>query len=68
LIDIVLSSANIDANRQKEEILSMKQKGFRQILNAEEKHLPNSAALIASIRRAVDELNTNYDSGSSGVV
>jgi patatin-related protein len=65
LVDIVLSSANIDANSQKDAILSIKQKGFRQILNAEEKHLPNSAALIATIRRAVDELNTNSDIGSS---
>lgn len=59
LVDIVLSSANFDTVSQKQAILSIKQKGFRQILNAEEKHLPNSAALIATIRRAVDELNKN---------
>jgi hypothetical protein len=65
LVDIVLSSANTNTNSQKEAILSIKQKGFRQILNAEEKHLPNSGALIAAIRRAVDEFNTNSDIGSS---
>ena len=65
LVDIVLSSANIDANSHKEAILSIKKKGFRQILDAEEKHLPNSVALIAAIRRAVDELNTSFDVGSS---
>ena len=57
LVDIVLSSASIDANSHKEAILSIKKKGFRQILDAEEKHLPNSVALIAAIRRAVDELD-----------
>jgi hypothetical protein len=65
LVDIVLSSANIDTNSHREAVLSIKQKGFRQILNAEEKYLPNSGALIAAIRRAVDELNTNSDNGSS---
>jgi hypothetical protein len=65
LVDIVLSSANIDTNSHRAAVLSIKQKGFRQILNAEEKDLPNSGALIAAIRRAADELNTNSDTGSS---
>jgi hypothetical protein len=34
LIDIVLGSANIDTNGQKDAILAIKQKGLRLILNA----------------------------------
>jgi patatin-related protein len=61
LIDIVLSSANIDTGTRRQAVLSIKQKGFRRILNAEAQHLPNSAALIATLRHAVEALSGDSD-------
>ncbi|MGO9357731.1 MAG: patatin-like protein [Xanthobacteraceae bacterium] len=63
LIDIVLSAANIDAGRRRDVVLAIKQKGFRRILDAEEKHLANSAALVAALRGAVDALTAEGDGG-----
>jgi patatin-related protein len=62
LVDIVLSAAKMDTGSRRQAILAIKQKGFRRILDAEEPHLPNNAALIATLRHAVDALSE--DSGS----
>jgi patatin-related protein len=53
LIDIVCNSARLDMNGERDAILALKKRGFTRILDAEEKHLPNSAALIADLRRAI---------------
>lgn len=50
LVDIVCNSARLDMNGQRSTILALKKRGFMQILDAEEKHLPNSTALIAALR------------------
>jgi hypothetical protein len=65
LVDIVLSAANVDASRRKDVVLAIKQKGFRRILDAEEKHLPNSAALVAALRRAVEALTAEGGGGGA---
>jgi patatin-related protein len=56
LIDIVCNSARLDINGEKDTILALKKRGFARILDAEEKHLPNSAALIADLRGAIADL------------
>ena len=38
------------ASEERKEMLALKRRGFLTILDAEEKHLPNSAALIAALR------------------
>ncbi|MGP0088369.1 MAG: patatin-like protein [Xanthobacteraceae bacterium] len=53
LIDIVCNSARLDMNCEPDAILALKKRGFMRILEAEEKHLPNSAALIAALRRSI---------------
>lgn len=53
LIDIVCNSAGLDTERQRDFILALKLRGFRKIVAAEEKALPNSAALIAQLRRSI---------------
>ncbi|MGD9883193.1 patatin-like protein [Reyranella sp.] len=56
LVDIVCDSAGIDVHRRDSPAWAWKKKGFRTILDAEESHLPNSAALVAALRKSVDEL------------
>jgi hypothetical protein len=56
LFDIVCNSAEIDLDRQGDAILALKKNGFLRILEAEEKHLPMSAGLIAALRRCVSAL------------
>jgi hypothetical protein len=56
LIDIVCNSARLDMNAERNAVLALKQRGFTRILDAEEKHLPNSAALIAALRRSIAQL------------
>jgi patatin-related protein len=56
LVDIVCDSAGIDAHDRNGAARMWKKKGFAMILDAEEKHLPNSAALIAGLRKSIDEL------------
>jgi len=56
LIDIVCNSAGLDVNDQSIAVLSLKKRGFTRILDAEEKHLPNSAKLIAELRKSIAEL------------
>ena len=53
LIDIVCDSAGFDDST---EVLMLKKRGFTAILNAEEKHLPHSAALVATLRRCIDAI------------
>lgn len=57
LIDIVCNCARIDRNGDQSAIRALKARGFTQILDAEEEHLPNSAALIAELRRSVAGLS-----------
>ena len=59
LIDIVCNSARLDMNGERSTILALKTRGFMQILDAEEKHLPNSAALIAALRRCIAGLGAS---------
>jgi patatin-related protein len=59
LIDIVCNSARLDMNRERASIVALKKRGFMQILDAEEKHLPNSAALIAALRRCIAGLGAS---------
>jgi len=58
LIDIVCNSAQLDMNGEPNAILALKKRGFTQILDAEEKHLPNSAALIAALRRSIAAISS----------
>ncbi len=53
LIDIVCNSARLDIEHQRNTIVALKLRGFRKILDAEEKSLPNSAGLIARLRRSI---------------
>ena len=59
LIDIVCNSAQLDSNGERNAILALKKRGFMQILDAEEKHLPNSAELIAALRRSIAGLGVS---------
>lgn len=59
LIDIVCNSARFDSSGERTAILALKKRGFMQILDAEEKHLPNSAALIAALRRCIAGLGAS---------
>jgi patatin-related protein len=56
LIDIVCDSAGFETEEELKQVLALKQRGFRTILDAEEKHLPNSGGLIAALRRCIDGL------------
>ncbi len=53
LIDIVCNSAKLDIQKQRSSIAALKLRGFTRILDAEEKFLPNSADLIAELRRSI---------------
>ena len=57
LVDIVCDSAGIAAgDKRRAAALAWKKRGFTTILDAEEEHLPNSAALIAALRQHIDTL------------
>lgn len=56
LVDIVCESARSGSGDDAPAVLAWKKKGFTRILDAEEKHLPNSADLIAALRRHVEGL------------
>ena len=56
LIDIVCNSAKLDIEQQRSSIAALKLRGFTRILDAEEKFLPNSIALIARLRRSIAAL------------
>jgi patatin-related protein len=53
LIDIVCDAAELDPVSDEIDVLALKKKAFTCILDAEEKHLPNSATLLAALRTAV---------------
>ena len=53
LIDIVRDSAAVDDGHDRIEVLRLKQKAFTLVIDAEERHLRESAALIALLRRHV---------------
>ena len=55
LIDIVCDAAGPEA-AGKIDVLALKQKAFSRILDAEEKHLGQSAELIASLRRCIADI------------
>jgi hypothetical protein len=52
---------------QRNAVLALKQRGFTRILDAEEKHLPNSAALIAALRRRIAQLGQSTPEAPAGV-
>jgi patatin-related protein len=56
LVDIVCDCAGFDVEQHKARLAAWKKKGFLGILDAEEAHLPNSGALLAALRRYIDEL------------
>jgi patatin-related protein len=58
LIDIVCNSARLDLEQKRNSILALKLRGFRRILDAEERALPNSAGLIAQLRRSIAAVET----------
>lgn len=53
LVDIVCDSAGFDPDGGR---LAWKKRGFRTILDAEEKHLPSSTALMAALRNQIDTM------------
>jgi patatin-related protein len=59
LIDIVCNCARLELSNERNLILALKKRGFTRILDAEEKHLSHSPALIAELRSAVAELESN---------
>jgi patatin-related protein len=63
LIDIVCNCARLDVRHDARTILALKQRGFTRILDAEEKHLPNSARLIAKLRASIAELGADQPAG-----
>jgi hypothetical protein len=56
LIDIVCDSAGIDLAQSGINVRALKQRAFTLILDSEEKHLAQSADLIAALRRCVAEI------------
>jgi patatin-related protein len=58
LIDIVCNSAGHQSSEERKGMLALKRRGFQTILDAEEKHLPHSAELIAALRACIAGLGT----------
>jgi len=56
LIDIVCDSARIDAAHEGIDVAQLKKRAFTRVLDAEEPHLTESAALIAALRRRIAEM------------
>lgn len=56
LIDIVCDSAGIDPARDEIDVLRFKRLAMERILDVEERHLPQSAALIAALRNEIAKL------------
>jgi patatin-related protein len=56
LIDIVCDSARTDAAHEGIDVVSLKQRAFTRVLDAEAPHLTESAELIAALRRRVAEV------------
>jgi hypothetical protein len=64
LIDIVCNSARLDIEKQRSSVAALKVRGFKRILDAEEKFLPNSVELIARLRRSIAALEARAGSGA----
>jgi hypothetical protein len=60
LIDIVCDSAGPDVTAALD-VTALKSRAFMQILDAEEKYLPQSKELIAALRRCVAEMTPSTD-------
>jgi patatin-related protein len=58
LIDIVCDSARIDAAHEGIDVVSLKRRAFTRVLDTEEPHLTESAALIAALRQRVAEMGS----------
>jgi len=56
LIDIVCDSARIDAAHEGIDVVALKKRAFARVLDIEEPHLTESAALIDALRRRVAEM------------
>ena len=56
LIDIVCDSAGVDPVQGGIDVIGLKQRGFSRILDSEEPHLPNSAELVAALRKCIAEM------------
>lgn len=56
LVEIVCESARTGSGESATAALAWKKKGFTRILDAEEKYLPNSASLIAALRRHIGDM------------
>src|SRR5580704_2054995 len=56
LIDIVCDSARIDAAHEGIDVVSLKQRAFTRVLDAEAPHLTESVGLIAALRRRVADI------------
>ncbi len=56
LIDIVCDSAGLDSAKPQSDVLSLKYRGLRRILDREEGNLVNSKKLIASLRERIRRL------------
>jgi patatin-related protein len=64
LIDIVCDSARIDAAHEGIDVVSLKQRAFTCVLDAEAPHLTESAELIAALRRRVAEMGAGEGNAS----
>jgi patatin-related protein len=58
LIDIVCNAAGIAPDDGSIDVMGLKRRAFALTLDAEEKHLPQSAALIRSLRAAIAAMGT----------
>ncbi len=58
LIDIVCDSAGVDAVKPQIDLVALKQRGFRRILDREEGNLVNSKRLIASLRERIQRMGS----------
>lgn len=56
LIDIVCDSAGVDTVKPQIDLVALKQRGFRRILDREEGNLVNSKKLIASLRERIQRM------------
>jgi patatin-related protein len=57
LIDIVCDAAEPEARQGGRGVLALKRKAFLSVLEAETKHLPNSAELLAALRESIAKLD-----------
>jgi hypothetical protein len=57
LIDIVCDAAEPEVRQDGRGVLALKRKAFLAVLEAETKHLPNSAELLAALRESIAKLD-----------